>query len=153
MSVGYATCTLSLCMNFSFCTKEKVLFQTKVQLLCTFLFVYPNTSFPISFVRNFEVFFTFFIFTLLPLSYKKTSLDQYESRAQGRMCSLRSSQVSTHVGLEEGRCSPRTLRRSRSRLSQISRSSSQTSRTDRAHAEPDRHSLLEHDQCAQEFTV
>ncbi|XP_060774722.1 copper-transporting ATPase 2 [Neoarius graeffei] len=88
--------------------------------------------------------------SLLLRCYKKTSVDQYESRAQGRMCSLRSSQVSTHVALEEGRCSPRTLRRTRSRLSQISRSSSQTSRTDRAHTGPDRHSLLEHDQ---EFTV
>ncbi|KAB5584577.1 hypothetical protein PHYPO_G00109140 [Pangasianodon hypophthalmus] len=91
--------------------------------------------------------------SLLLRCYKKTSVDQYESRAHGRMCSLRSSQVSTHVGLEERRCSPRTLRRSRSRLSQISRSPSQTSRTDRAHAEPDRHSLLEHDQCGREFTV
>ncbi|XP_027015755.2 copper-transporting ATPase 2 isoform X2 [Tachysurus fulvidraco] len=88
--------------------------------------------------------------SLMLRCYKKTSVDQYESRAHGRMCSLRSSQVSTHVGLEEKRCSPPTLRRSRSRLS---RSSSQTSRSDRAHAETDRHSLLEHDQCSQEFMV
>ncbi|GAA6070002.1 copper-transporting ATPase 2 isoform X1, partial [Tachysurus ichikawai] len=88
--------------------------------------------------------------SLMLRCYKKTSVDQYESRAHGRMCSLSSSQVSTHVGLEERRCSPRTLRRSRSRLS---RSSSQTSRSDRAHAETDRHSLLEHDQCSQEFMV
>ncbi|KAG7326953.1 hypothetical protein KOW79_010354 [Hemibagrus wyckioides] len=88
--------------------------------------------------------------SLLLRCYKKTSVDQYESRAHGRMCSLRSSQVSTHVGLEERRCSPRTLRRSRARLS---RSPSQTSRTNQAHSDTDRHSLLEHDQCGQEFTV
>ncbi|KAK3575333.1 hypothetical protein QTP86_025519 [Hemibagrus guttatus] len=88
--------------------------------------------------------------SLLLRCYKKTSVDQYKSRAHGRMCSLRSSQVSTHVGLEERRCSPRTLRRSRSRLS---RSPSQTSRTNRAHTDTDHHSLLEHDRCGQEFTV
>ncbi|XP_053494325.1 copper-transporting ATPase 2 [Ictalurus furcatus] len=91
--------------------------------------------------------------SLLLRCYKKTSVDQYELRAHGRICSLKSSQVSTHVGLDERRCSPRNLHRSHSRLSQISRSSSQTSRTERAHMQPDRHSLLEHEQSGREFTV
>ncbi|KAF7711125.1 hypothetical protein HF521_000136 [Silurus meridionalis] len=91
--------------------------------------------------------------SLLLRCYKKTSADQYESRAHGRMCSLRSSQVSTHVGLEKRRCSPRTLRRSRSRHSQVSRSPSQTFRAERVHAELDRHHLLENEHYGPEFIV
>ncbi|KAM9482484.1 copper-transporting ATPase 2 isoform 2-T2 [Clarias gariepinus] len=79
--------------------------------------------------------------SLLLHCYKKNSVDQYESN---RMRSIGSSQVSTHVGLEERRCSPRTLRRSRSRTSQSPSDS---------HSESDRHSLLGYDQRGQEFTV
>ncbi|XP_029307173.1 LOW QUALITY PROTEIN: copper-transporting ATPase 2 [Cottoperca gobio] len=38
--------------------------------------------------------------SLLLRMYKKTSVEQYEMRAQGQIRSLRSSQISTHLGLE-----------------------------------------------------
>ncbi|KAI4880273.1 hypothetical protein NFI96_030715 [Prochilodus magdalenae] len=99
--------------------------------------------------------------SLLLRLYKKTSVEQYESRAHGRMSSLSSSQVSTHVGLEERRCSPRALQRGRSRHSQTSYSSGSPSHppTPSGHSgtpsytHPDRHSLLEHNQHRQEFIV
>ncbi|KAG9277577.1 copper-transporting ATPase 2 [Astyanax mexicanus] len=61
--------------------------------------------------------------SLLLRLYKKTSAEQYEARAHGRMSSLSSSQVSTYVGLEEKRCSPHALQRGRARHSQTSRGS------------------------------
>uniref|UniRef100_A0A8C9TVR1 P-type Cu(+) transporter n=1 Tax=Scleropages formosus TaxID=113540 RepID=A0A8C9TVR1_SCLFO len=45
--------------------------------------------------------------SLLLRLYKKTSAEYYESLAQGRMRSLSPSQVSTHVGLDDRRRSPR----------------------------------------------
>ncbi|XP_049335263.1 copper-transporting ATPase 2 isoform X3 [Astyanax mexicanus] len=61
--------------------------------------------------------------SLLLRLYKKTSAEQYEARAHGRMSSLSSSQVSTYVGLEEKRCSPHALQRGRARHSKTSRGS------------------------------
>ncbi|XP_036425854.1 copper-transporting ATPase 2 isoform X2 [Colossoma macropomum] len=99
--------------------------------------------------------------SLLLRLYKKTTVEQYESRAHGRMSSLSSSQVSTHVGLEERRCSPRALQRGRSRHSQSSHSSGMPSQpptlSGRSGTQPyahlDRHSQLEHDQNGQQLIV
>ncbi|KAL6455949.1 hypothetical protein MHYP_G00358000 [Metynnis hypsauchen] len=99
--------------------------------------------------------------SLLLRLYKKTTVEQYESRAHGRMSSLSSSQVSTHVGVEERRCSPRALQRGRSRHSQSSHSSGMPSQpptlSGRSKTQPyphlDRHSLLEYDQHGQELIV
>lgn len=52
------------------------------------------------------------IFLCLSFSYKKTSVEEYESRAQSHKLSLSPSQVSTHVGMENHRCSPLSFRRS-----------------------------------------
>ncbi|XP_059416760.1 copper-transporting ATPase 2-like [Carassius carassius] len=49
--------------------------------------------------------------SLLLRLYKKTSVEEYESRAQSHRLSLSPSQVSTHVGLETRRCSPRSFHR------------------------------------------
>uniref|UniRef100_A0A8C2KA83 Copper-transporting ATPase 2 n=1 Tax=Cyprinus carpio TaxID=7962 RepID=A0A8C2KA83_CYPCA len=49
--------------------------------------------------------------SLLLRLYKKTSIEEYESRAQSHRLSLSPSQVSTHVGLETRRCSPRSFHR------------------------------------------
>ncbi|KAG9333395.1 hypothetical protein JZ751_012707 [Albula glossodonta] len=70
--------------------------------------------------------------------YKKTSVERYEVRAQGRMQSLNPSQVSTHVGLEgKRRGMAQTVwdRVSRSSLRSLASSLS----------DPDRRSLLEPD--------
>ncbi|XP_077055611.1 copper-transporting ATPase 2 [Siphateles boraxobius] len=50
--------------------------------------------------------------SLLLRLYKKTSVEEYESRAQSHKFSLSPSQVSTHVGLENRRCSPLSFHRS-----------------------------------------
>uniref|UniRef100_A0A671KPH8 Copper-transporting ATPase 2 n=1 Tax=Sinocyclocheilus anshuiensis TaxID=1608454 RepID=A0A671KPH8_9TELE len=50
--------------------------------------------------------------SLLLRLYKKTSAEEYESRAQNHRLSLSPSQVSTHVGLENRHCSPLSFRRS-----------------------------------------
>uniref|UniRef100_A0A3P9CMF2 P-type Cu(+) transporter n=1 Tax=Maylandia zebra TaxID=106582 RepID=A0A3P9CMF2_9CICH len=44
--------------------------------------------------------------SLLLKMYKKTSVELYEMRARGQMRSLRSSQISTHLGLDGRRRSP-----------------------------------------------
>ncbi|XP_057194434.1 copper-transporting ATPase 2 [Triplophysa rosa] len=49
--------------------------------------------------------------SLLLRLYKKTSVDEYEGRAQRHKLSLSPSQVSTHVGMETHRCSPRSFHR------------------------------------------
>ncbi|XP_043098294.1 LOW QUALITY PROTEIN: copper-transporting ATPase 2 [Puntigrus tetrazona] len=49
--------------------------------------------------------------SLLLRLYKKTSAEEYESRAQNHRLSLSPSQVSTHVGLENRRCSPLSFHR------------------------------------------
>nr|XP_009300468.2 copper-transporting ATPase 2 isoform X2 [Danio rerio] len=53
--------------------------------------------------------------SLLLRLFKKTSVEEYESRAQSHKLSLSPSQVSTHVGLESRRCSPLSDRKRRSR--------------------------------------
>ncbi|XP_073707290.1 copper-transporting ATPase 2 [Garra rufa] len=62
--------------------------------------------------------------SLLLRLYKKTSVEVYESRAQNHRLSLSPSQVSTHVGMEIHRCSPRAFRRSLDRRSRSVSSSS-----------------------------
>uniref|UniRef100_A0A671T7T4 Copper-transporting ATPase 2 n=1 Tax=Sinocyclocheilus anshuiensis TaxID=1608454 RepID=A0A671T7T4_9TELE len=49
--------------------------------------------------------------SLLLRLYKKTSVVEYESRAQSHRLSLSPSQVSTYVGLETRRCSPHSFHR------------------------------------------
>uniref|UniRef100_A0A673G442 Copper-transporting ATPase 2 n=1 Tax=Sinocyclocheilus rhinocerous TaxID=307959 RepID=A0A673G442_9TELE len=49
--------------------------------------------------------------SLLLRLYKKTSVEEYESRAQSHRLSLSPSQVSTYVGLETRRCSPHSFHR------------------------------------------
>ncbi|KAM9334150.1 copper-transporting ATPase 2 [Symphorus nematophorus] len=64
--------------------------------------------------------------SLLLRMYKKTSVELYEVRARGQMRSLRSSQISTHLGLDaqQRRSSPALPFRAREQLSQSSSSSS-----------------------------
>ncbi|XP_035533272.1 copper-transporting ATPase 2 [Morone saxatilis] len=56
--------------------------------------------------------------SLLLKMYKKTSTELYEVRARGQMRSLRSSQISTHLGLDGQRRSPALPARVREQLSQ-----------------------------------
>uniref|UniRef100_A0A672P7H7 Copper-transporting ATPase 2 n=1 Tax=Sinocyclocheilus grahami TaxID=75366 RepID=A0A672P7H7_SINGR len=49
--------------------------------------------------------------SLLLRLYKKTSVEEYESRAQSHRLSMSPSQVSTYVGLETCRCSPHSFHR------------------------------------------
>ncbi|XP_074521011.1 copper-transporting ATPase 2 [Halichoeres trimaculatus] len=56
--------------------------------------------------------------SLLLRLYKKTSVELYEVRAQGHMRSLRSSQISTHLGLDSQRRSPALPAASREQPSQ-----------------------------------
>ncbi|XP_034033873.1 copper-transporting ATPase 2 [Thalassophryne amazonica] len=56
--------------------------------------------------------------SLLLRMYKKTSAELYEVRAQGQMKSLRSSQISTHLGLDGRRHSPTPLARTQEQQSQ-----------------------------------
>ncbi|KAG1942436.1 copper-transporting ATPase [Pimephales promelas] len=74
--------------------------------------------------------------SLLLRLYKKTSVEEYESRAQRHKFSLSPSQVSTHVGLENRRCSPLSFRRSLDRRSGSSslKSNSSHSSTTQAHS-------------------
>uniref|UniRef100_A0A8D0AWJ5 Copper-transporting ATPase 2 n=1 Tax=Sander lucioperca TaxID=283035 RepID=A0A8D0AWJ5_SANLU len=58
--------------------------------------------------------------SLMLRMYKKTSVDLYEARALGQMKSLRSSQISTHLGLYGQRRSPAPPARAREQLSQSS---------------------------------
>uniref|UniRef100_A0A674DZW5 P-type Cu(+) transporter n=1 Tax=Salmo trutta TaxID=8032 RepID=A0A674DZW5_SALTR len=92
------------------------------------------------------------ISSLLLKLYKKTSIETYEFRAQGNMKSLSPSQVSTHVGLDDRRRTPPSLRRAWERLSQgsrlslpISLSSQPASRGPSTPSLQDRCSLLDHE--------
>ncbi|XP_064879596.1 copper-transporting ATPase 2 isoform X2 [Oncorhynchus nerka] len=92
------------------------------------------------------------ISSLLLKLYKKTSIETYEFRAQGNMKSLSPSQVSTHVGLDDRRRTPPSLRGAWERLSQgsllslpISRSSQPASRGPSTPSLQDRCSLLDHE--------
>ncbi|XP_035384328.1 copper-transporting ATPase 2 [Electrophorus electricus] len=98
--------------------------------------------------------------SLLLRLYKKTSAEQYESRAHGQTWSLNSSQVSTNVGLDSRPCSPHSLRRSRS-VSRGGCSSGSSSRGPGASSQPgplpcishNRHSLLDYDRHGKELMV
>ncbi|XP_038835957.1 copper-transporting ATPase 2 isoform X4 [Salvelinus namaycush] len=92
------------------------------------------------------------ISSLLLKLYKKTSIETYEFRAQGNMKSLSPSQVSTHVGLDDRRRTPPSLRGAWERLSQGSRlslpnslSSQPASRGPSTPSLQDRRSLLDHE--------
>uniref|UniRef100_A0A8C7N8W2 Copper-transporting ATPase 2 n=1 Tax=Oncorhynchus kisutch TaxID=8019 RepID=A0A8C7N8W2_ONCKI len=92
------------------------------------------------------------ISSLLLKLYKKTSIETYEFRAQGNMKSLSPSQVSTHVGLDDRRRTPPSLRGAWERLSQgsrlslpISLSSQPASRGPSTPSLQDRCSLLDHE--------
>uniref|UniRef100_UPI0037E894B5 copper-transporting ATPase 2 n=1 Tax=Semicossyphus pulcher TaxID=241346 RepID=UPI0037E894B5 len=58
--------------------------------------------------------------SLLLRTYKKTSVELYEVRARSQMRSLRSSQISTHLGLDGQRRSPALPTAAREQLSQTS---------------------------------
>lgn len=69
------------------------------------------------------------IFPSLFFSYKKTSVEEYESRALNNRLSLSPSQVSTHVGAESPRCSLDRRSRSASSSSSLKSNSSYPSTT------------------------
>ncbi|XP_071389195.1 copper-transporting ATPase 2 [Centroberyx affinis] len=56
--------------------------------------------------------------SLLLRMFKKTSVELYEMRARGQLRSLRSSQISTHLGLDGRRRSPAPLPRAREHVGQ-----------------------------------
>ncbi|XP_070813727.1 copper-transporting ATPase 2 [Chaetodon trifascialis] len=90
--------------------------------------------------------------SLLLKLYKKTSLELYEARAQGQMRSLRSSQISTHLGLDGQRRSPAPPARAREQPGQSggvpptlsSRPSSLGPSINSVQEQQDRCSLLDH---------
>uniref|UniRef100_A0A4W6DHE5 Copper-transporting ATPase 2 n=1 Tax=Lates calcarifer TaxID=8187 RepID=A0A4W6DHE5_LATCA len=80
---------------------------------------------------------------------RKTSVELYEVRAQGQMRSLRSSQISTYLGLDGRRRSPALPARAREQLSQSSSAtppslSSQGPSINSVQEQQDRCSLLDH---------
>ncbi|XP_066562490.1 copper-transporting ATPase 2 isoform X2 [Amia ocellicauda] len=89
--------------------------------------------------------------SLLLKLYKKTPVGWYEARAQGRMKSLRASEVSVHIGLDNRRCSPPT-RRVWDRVSRTSRPSRSSSRSERRGSRCDTHSLLTPDR-SEDFVI
>ncbi|KAJ8246747.1 hypothetical protein GJAV_G00254930 [Gymnothorax javanicus] len=87
--------------------------------------------------------------SLLLKLYKKTPVERYEIRAQGKMHSLSPSQISTHVGLDNRPLSPAHSPNPRQwdRVSRGSRQShvSSLSNRDRSSTRPDQRSLLDSD--------
>uniref|UniRef100_A0A4W5RKN4 Copper-transporting ATPase 2 n=1 Tax=Hucho hucho TaxID=62062 RepID=A0A4W5RKN4_9TELE len=87
--------------------------------------------------------------SLLLKLYKKTSIETYEFRAQGNRKSLSPSQVSTHVGLDDRRRTPPSLRGAWERLSQGSRLSLPISLSSQpASRGPSTPSLLDQGRCS-----
>ncbi|XP_029372161.1 copper-transporting ATPase 2 [Echeneis naucrates] len=86
--------------------------------------------------------------SLLLRLYKKTSMELYEVRAQGQMKSLRSSQISTHLGLDAQRRSLAVPATAREQLSHsmvaLPSLSSQGQSINSVQQQQDRHSLLDH---------
>ncbi|XP_056605938.1 copper-transporting ATPase 2 isoform X2 [Triplophysa dalaica] len=83
--------------------------------------------------------------SLLLRLYKKTSVDEYEGRAQGHKLSLSPSQVSTHVGMETHRCSPRSFHRGRDRKRwRLSSSDSSSFNSNSSHTSPAQACLTAH---------
>ncbi|KAM6894091.1 copper-transporting ATPase 2 [Xenentodon cancila] len=91
--------------------------------------------------------------SLLLRLYRKTSVELYESLARGQMRSLRSSQISTHLGLDGRRRSPALPNVTREQLGQ-SAAARPRGQGPPANAgqEQDRHSLLDH-QTAEDLHV
>ncbi|XP_040888505.1 copper-transporting ATPase 2 [Toxotes jaculatrix] len=82
--------------------------------------------------------------SLLLRTYKKTSVELYEVRARGQMKSLRSSQISTHLGLDGRRRSP-ALSTGAPQLSQSTVAPpSQGTSINSVQEQQDRYSLLDH---------
>lgn len=95
--------------------------------------------------------------SVFPSRFKKTSVELYEVRAQGQMKSLRSSQISTHLGLDGRRRSPALPARAREQLSHGAAAappalSSQGQSITSVQEQQDRRSLLDH-QTAEELSV
>lgn len=87
------------------------------------------------------------LFLSVSCSFRKTSAELYEARARGHIRSLRSSQISTHLGLDGQRRSPAlpALARAQPRLNDVAAApvaSSQGAIASRVQ-EADRRSLLE----------
>uniref|UniRef100_A0A3B4UBX1 Copper-transporting ATPase 2 n=1 Tax=Seriola dumerili TaxID=41447 RepID=A0A3B4UBX1_SERDU len=94
--------------------------------------------------------------SLLLRMYKKTSVELYEVQARGQMKSLRSSQISTHLGLDGRRRSPALPTGAREQLSHSSVApptlSSQGQSINSVQEQQDRRSLLDH-QTAEDLNV
>lgn len=98
--------------------------------------------------------------SLLLRMYKKTSVELYEVRVRGCMRSLRSSQISTHLGVDSQRRSPALPAKAREQLSQSnvappvlsSQPSSQGPSINSVWEQQDRYSLLDH-QTAEDLNV
>ncbi|CAK6980728.1 copper-transporting ATPase 2 [Scomber scombrus] len=85
--------------------------------------------------------------SLLLRTFKKTSVELYEVRARGQMRSLRSSQISTHLGLDGRRRSPALPIRPLEQLSQSNAAPpafSSQGASIKPVQEQDRYSLLDH---------
>ncbi|XP_042261040.1 copper-transporting ATPase 2 isoform X1 [Thunnus maccoyii] len=93
--------------------------------------------------------------SLLLRMFKKTSVEMYEVRARGQMKSLRSSQISTHLGLDGKRRSPALPTRPREQLNQSNVAPpafSSQGPSIKPVQEQDRYSLLDH-QTAEDLNV
>uniref|UniRef100_A0A7N6FDV5 Copper-transporting ATPase 2 n=1 Tax=Anabas testudineus TaxID=64144 RepID=A0A7N6FDV5_ANATE len=88
--------------------------------------------------------------SLMLRMYKKTSVEMYEGLARGQMNSLRSSQISTHLGLDGRRRSPALCTREQldqSHVAPPTLSGQGPSISSGGVEEQDRYSLLDHQQC------
>ncbi|XP_056226126.1 copper-transporting ATPase 2 isoform X1 [Seriola aureovittata] len=92
--------------------------------------------------------------SLLLRMYKKTSVELYEVQARGQMKSLRSSQISTHLGLDGRRRSPALPTREQLSHSSVAPPtlSSQGQSINSVQEQQDRRSLLDH-QTAEDLNV
>uniref|UniRef100_A0A7N5ZZY5 Copper-transporting ATPase 2 n=1 Tax=Anabas testudineus TaxID=64144 RepID=A0A7N5ZZY5_ANATE len=93
--------------------------------------------------------------SLMLRMYKKTSVEMYEGLARGQMNSLRSSQISTHLGLDGRRRSPALCTREQldqSHVAPPTLSGQGPSISSGGVEEQDRYSLLDH-QAAEDFNV
>ncbi|XP_065149700.1 copper-transporting ATPase 2 [Paramisgurnus dabryanus] len=92
--------------------------------------------------------------SLLLRLYKKTSVDEYESRVQGHKLSLNPSDVSTHVGMETHRCSPLSFHRGWDRRRRsYSSSDSSSLNTNSSHPPTAQYSRLDHNVSKRSFVV
>ncbi|KAM3857089.1 copper-transporting ATPase 2 [Diretmus argenteus] len=94
--------------------------------------------------------------SLLLRMYKKTSVELYEARARGQMRSVRSSQISTHLGSDNRRRSLASLPGAREHLSQGGVTPpiiSSQGPSNNSVQEQDRYSLLDHQTTAEDIVV